>query len=241
MTASIATRTLPSVLFLNPMAAEKPEASSRCTWLSVVRAPIAPQLSRSAMYCGLEVSSSSLPAGTPSALMSISSERAMRRPFVDAKAAVQVRVVDQALPAHRGARLLEVHAHHDHQRVVEQRALLVQTLRVFERRLRLVHRARPDHHQQSVVDAVHDAAHLVAAGGDEAFDRPAGHREKADQLLRWRQRLDGDDALVVDLAGFFGGVGGAHESANRWRGRHCRPRRLDRQPTTARSSDRSPW
>jgi len=32
---------------------------------------------------------------------------------VDAEAAVEVRVVDQALPADGGARLLEVHAHHD--------------------------------------------------------------------------------------------------------------------------------
>jgi len=33
--------TLPSVLFLNPTGIERPEASSRCTWLSVVRAPMA--------------------------------------------------------------------------------------------------------------------------------------------------------------------------------------------------------
>ncbi len=210
ITASIATRTLPSVLFLKPIAAEKPEASSRCTWLSVVRAPIAPQLSRSAMYCGLDVSSSSLPAGTPIALMSISSDARDAQAFVDAKAAVQVRVVDEALPADRGARLLEVHAHHDLERVVVRLARLDQMVGVFQRRTRLVHRARPDHHQQPVVGAVHDAPHAVAAGGDEAFDRPAGHRKKADQLLRRRQRLDRDDTFVVDLAGLFGGVGGAH-------------------------------
>ena len=42
--------------------------------------------------------------------------RANSRPFVDGEAAIQVRVVDVALPAHRGAGLLEVHAHH-HQQV----------------------------------------------------------------------------------------------------------------------------
>ena len=42
-TASTATLTLPSVRFLNPTGIERPEASWRWIWLSVVRAPIAPQ------------------------------------------------------------------------------------------------------------------------------------------------------------------------------------------------------
>ena len=46
--ASTATWTFPSVRFLNPTGIERPEASSRCTWLSTVRAPMAPQLTRSA-------------------------------------------------------------------------------------------------------------------------------------------------------------------------------------------------
>jgi hypothetical protein len=37
--------------------------------------------------------------------------------FVDAVALVEIRIVDQTLPADRGARLLEIHAHHDFQRV----------------------------------------------------------------------------------------------------------------------------
>jgi hypothetical protein len=45
--------------------AERPEASSRCTWLSVVRAPMAPQLIRSPMYWGEITSRNSLAAGTP--------------------------------------------------------------------------------------------------------------------------------------------------------------------------------
>ena len=71
---------LPSVPFLKPTGADRPEASSRCTWLSVVRAPMAPQAIRSPMYCGLITSRNSLAAGTPSRLMSTSSWRAMRRP-----------------------------------------------------------------------------------------------------------------------------------------------------------------
>ena len=42
-------RTLPSVPFLKPMGKETPLASSRWSWDSVVRAPMAPQEMRSAM------------------------------------------------------------------------------------------------------------------------------------------------------------------------------------------------
>jgi hypothetical protein len=64
-TASAAIFTLPSVPFLKPTGHDRPEASSRCTWLSVVRAPIAPQATRSAMYCGEITSRNSTPAGRP--------------------------------------------------------------------------------------------------------------------------------------------------------------------------------
>jgi len=53
--------------------------------------------------------------------------------FVDAVALVEVGVVDQALPAHGGARLLEVHAHHDLQRVLVLLALRLQTAGVLQR------------------------------------------------------------------------------------------------------------
>src|SRR5690606_12299267 len=46
--------------------------------------------------------------------------------LVDAAALVEVGVVDQALPADRGARLLEVDAHHDVERVAETLALFGQ-------------------------------------------------------------------------------------------------------------------
>ena len=37
--------------------------------------------------------------------------------LADIEAAIQIRIVDQTLPADRRARLLEIHAHHDHQSV----------------------------------------------------------------------------------------------------------------------------
>jgi hypothetical protein len=78
--ASIATWMSPSVPFLKPTGIDRPEASWRWTWLSVVRAPIAPQVTASAMYCGVIGSSHSQPTGRPSETMSISSRRAVRRP-----------------------------------------------------------------------------------------------------------------------------------------------------------------
>ncbi len=78
--ASMAMRTLPSVPFLNPTGQERPEASSRCTWLSVVRAPIAPQAMRSAMYCGVIMSRNSVAAGSPISVISHNNRRARRMP-----------------------------------------------------------------------------------------------------------------------------------------------------------------
>ena len=87
--ASIAIFTLPSVPFLKPTGADSPEASSRCTWLSVVRAPIAPQDTRSPMYCGEITSRNSQPAGTPSLVDAHQQIARDAQALVDAEAAVR--------------------------------------------------------------------------------------------------------------------------------------------------------
>ena len=115
-----ATRRPPSVPFLKPTGIDRPLAISRCVWLSVVRAPIAAQLNRSAMYCGTIGSSSSLAQGRPSSLMSSRMRRASSQAGGDVARAVEVRVVDQALPADRRARLLEVGAHDDHELIARR-------------------------------------------------------------------------------------------------------------------------
>ena len=79
-TASTATWTSPSVRFLKPIGIERPEPSWRWIWLSVVRAPIAPQATASEMYCGVIGSRNSQPIGRPRSSTSSSSARAMRRP-----------------------------------------------------------------------------------------------------------------------------------------------------------------
>ena len=78
--ASTAMRMLPSVPFLKPTGQDRPEASSRCTCDSVVRAPMAPQAMRSAVYCGVMVSRNSVAQGRSSSLISSRMRRARRMP-----------------------------------------------------------------------------------------------------------------------------------------------------------------
>ena len=201
--ASIAILMLPSVPFLKPIGADRPEASSRCTWLSVVRAPIAPQVIRSPMYCGEITSRNSLPAGSPSA---VDLEQQLARDaqaLVDAEAVVEVRVVDQALPADRGARLLEVDPHHDLERVGVALALRPSGARAYSSAAAgswIEHGPMTTSSRSSL--PLHDAARMRAACPPTAFSTGVPRdREEADQVLRRRQRRDVVDALVVGLAG----------------------------------------
>ena len=70
----------PSVEFLNPMGMDSPLASCRWIWLCEVRAPIAPQLTVSARYCGVIGSRNSHPTGTPSEMTSRRNDRAATSP-----------------------------------------------------------------------------------------------------------------------------------------------------------------
>ena len=92
------------------------------------------------------------------------------------KLAVERRVVDQALPADRRARLLEVDAHHDEQVVAEVLGHAREALRVVERRDRVVDRAGPDHHEQPVVLAREDAGRSRRGSSRPAWRRfsPSG-------------------------------------------------------------------
>ena len=156
-TASTAIFTLPLVPFLKPTGQDRPEAISRWIWLSVVRAPIAPQATRSAMYCG-RGHVEELAAGRQAERVDVE-QQAAREPqaVVDAEAAVEVGVVDQPLPAHGGARLFEVDAHHDLEVVgVTRRARAARRRGVVEGGLGVVDRAGADDDDQAVVVAVQD-------------------------------------------------------------------------------------
>jgi hypothetical protein len=126
--------------------------------------------------------------------------------FVDAVALVEVGIVDQALPAHRGARLLEIDAHHDLQRVGVAVAQGLQAPGVVQRGGRVVDRAWAHHHQQAVVLAGHDVVDGLAGVGDQRLHGRAMDGEEADEVFRWGQHGDVLDASVVGLAGSIGGT-----------------------------------
>ena len=128
--------------------------------------------------------------------------------FVDAKALVQVGVVDQAFPAHGGARLFEIHAHDDLQRIGVFAALRLEAAGVLQRRRRVVDGTGADDHQQAVVLAAHDLVDAVARSADQGFHGGTPDGEKADQVFRRRQHGDVLDAFVVGLAGAVGRLGG---------------------------------
>ena len=118
------------------------------------------------------------------------------QPLVDREAAVQVRVVDVALPAHRGARLLEIDPHHDQQVLAQRVGLCFQPARIVERLLVIVDRAGSDDDQQAVVLAVQHARDLGAAGLDQRLCR-FRCRQPFLQQRGGQQRAHGADAQVV--------------------------------------------
>jgi hypothetical protein len=89
-------------------------------------------------------------------------------------------------------------------------------VRVFHGGGRVVDRAGPDHHQQAVVLAGHDAAEC-GDGCAEISDsnRRAADGEKADQMFRRRQHGNVLDAFVVGVAGAVNRV------VRHVVGRHC--------------------
>jgi len=85
---------------------------------------------------------------------------------VDVGGAVEVRVVDQALPADRRPRLLEVDAHDDEDVLLQLARLGGEAVGVVERRLRVVDAARADHDHQPRVASVEDVDDFLAVADD---------------------------------------------------------------------------
>ena len=158
-TASTATWTLPSVRFLKPIGIERPEPSWRWIWLSVVRAPIAPQATRVGDVLRRD-RVEELAADRQAEVEHLEQQLAGDpQAGVDVAGAVEVRVVDQALPAGRRPRLLEVDPHHDQQVVARApRAVLGEPRRrtraPLRRRGRCTARRRPAARSSSPVEDV---------------------------------------------------------------------------------------
>src|SRR5207245_1523056 len=96
-----------------------------------------------------------------------------------------------------GARLLEVDAHDDPQVHREGDGLLLEPAGIVQGRRRIVHRARSDHGDQSIVVSFQDADDLVAGTRDHLGAR-LGQRQLLQQDRRGNQRAV---ALDVEVAG----------------------------------------
>ena len=103
------------------------------------------------MYCGVIGSRNSQPTGRPRLEHLEQQAAGPAQALVDVARAVEVRVVDHALPAGGGARLLEVDAHGHAQLARELVRLLAQPARVVERGIHVVDAARADHDHEAVV------------------------------------------------------------------------------------------
>ena len=127
--------------------------------------------------------------------------------LVDREAAIKVRVVDIALPAYGGARLLEVHAHHHHEVFLPRIGLRLEQARVRDGLLVVVDGTRADDDHQAVVLPVQHARDRRAAGFHQGLCGVGGGLPFLQQRGR-DQRAHGADAQVVDAGGVVGGQNG---------------------------------
>ncbi len=140
-------------------------------------------------------------AGRQAQLVDVAQQAARHaQPLVDVEAAIQVRIVDQALPTHRGAGLFEVHAHDDFQLIGVGIAQRLEALGVLDGGHRVMDRTRADHYREAVVAAMQDLVQGRARGADRigGFVVAGQHRQ---QLCRRGQRFDLADAQVVGMGG----------------------------------------
>ncbi|MCY1226278.1 hypothetical protein D9M72_385050 [compost metagenome] len=117
---------------------------------------------------------------------------------LDLEGVVEVRVVDQAFPADGGARLLEVHAHHQEEGIGQLGSQALQAVGVLVSGLDVVDGAGAHDHEQAMVLAIEDIAYHLATVGDGA-QGCIGQGNFALQLLRRDQGLVGGNVKVVDL------------------------------------------
>src|SRR5439155_13353461 len=130
------------------------------------------------------------------------------------EAAVEMRVIDQTLPADGRARLFEVRAHDDCDAVVELGAQGREPGRVLPSRTDVVDRAGADQGEEAMVAAVENGPHRRAARTDRG-PRFWRDRELVLELPRRDERAEARNVEVVDGRSGFGHSGG---SVNSWIG-----------------------
>src|SRR6476661_5089058 len=120
------------------------------------------------------------------------------QPFVDAVRTVQIRVVDQALPAYDGPWLFEVHPHDDENSVVDIVRQLSQALRVVDGSLRVVDRAGTNDGEKARVAAVENRFNRTSRTCD-TFATARRDRNLLGKDRRGQERADAADPQVIGL------------------------------------------
>ena len=133
-----------------------------------------------------------------------------RDALVDAEGVVHARIVDVPLPAGRGARLLEVDAHHHEAACRRPPSASAREPRgIVERGRRIVDRAGSDHDEQPRVAALEDRAQRGPAGLDRAGGRGRDRRRRVHVGGR-RHRIQADDVDVLEGAVALRCIRGGH-------------------------------
>lgn len=112
--------------------------------------------------------------------------------------AIEMRIVDEPLPPHRGPRLLEVDPHHQAKRIGDPVPETGEAAGVLQRGERIVDGARPDDHQQP---AIMTGKNPADGGPPRKHGRghPPGNRQLRQQRAGRFERLKPGD---MDVAGF---------------------------------------
>ena len=117
--------------------------------------------------------------------------------LLDVKRVVQVRIVDQSLPAHRGARLLEIHAHDRAAAWSDTCAgRRLQAVGILARRLHIVDGAGPDDDEQTRVAPLENRADHFARA-EHGVRGPRRQRQPPLDLLGSRQQVARSDVDVL--------------------------------------------
>ncbi|MNE38342.1 hypothetical protein D3C80_1322380 [compost metagenome] len=128
-------------------------------------------------------------------------------------AAVELRVVDQALPADGGARLLDIGAHHQQQLVVHLRRQFGEAAGVVEGGFGVVQGTGADYHQQALVATIEDGADglaLVLYAGSQG----GAQWQALAEFGRRRQRLFATTGGRQRQIEQFSGLRGADQGGN---------------------------
>ena len=119
------------------------------------------------------------------------------KPRLDVAAIVDVRIVDQPLPADRRARFFEIHAHENLQLAREFLAQFGQSVRVVHRARGVMDGARPDDDEHALVASGKNIFHRRTAG-EHDLGGLRGERQTGLERGRGNQTLRGEDPAVLD-------------------------------------------